>query len=140
MRWGFRHFLSVALAAAIVLASGATGYAAYVPHDGHAGLAHILGGKVGHHHHHEDDHRHHDAAGATSTAVLLCDVHASCDVEPGDAASHCHVSSLSSPGVAPGDCGLIFAALLGDKPIAFAAFPLHQGRSDPLLRPPTALL
>jgi hypothetical protein len=134
MKKGLRRFLSQFMAAVIVLASGATGYAAYVPHGDHAGIVHILGDQVAHHH------GHHGHEIGDQARVLLCDVNASCDAEPGDGAAHVHASCIGSPGLAPGDCDLNFAGGAGEKPSASAALPFLQDLTFSLLRPPRIAL
>ena len=87
-----------------------------------------------------DHHGHHDHEIGDQARVLLCDVHASCDVEPGDGAAHVHASFIGSPGLAPGDCGLNFAGRAGERPIASAALPFLQDLTFSLLRPPRIAL
>ena len=130
---GFRKLVSLGMAAAIFLASGVTGYAAYAAHDGHVALGHALGQQA-------DEHDHHHRGFSSQVDILLCDIHGSCDEEPGDARTHVHVSHFGSPAVTPGDAGLAFADNSVVVPTCIDSSPLLDSPSYPLLRPPRLAL
>lgn len=132
MRGRLRHFFSLAMVAIIVLASSASGYAAYAPHDKNVDVGHVLGGQVGDHHSHP--------ALDTQIYVVVCDIHASCDAEPGDTASHIHICCLGSSCIAVNDIDFKFAATPGDQPIALSPLLLAQELFTRLLRPPRVVL
>lgn len=136
MRMRFRHCLSLAMAAVIVLASGITGYAAYTAHaahDGDVAVGHAHGYQAG-----SDDHHH--GGLMSKTYVLLCDIHGSCDEEPGETRTHVHVSCCGAPAVAPSNGGLNFTAHSEVVPISPNSSAPLDNLSYPLLRPPRAAL
>ena len=133
---GFRKLVSRGMAAAILLASGATGYATYATyaaHDGHVALGHALGLQA-------DNHDHHHGDLTSQVYVLLCDIHGSCDEEPGETRTHVHVSFFGSPAVAPGDVGLAFADHSELVRTGLDSPSLLDSPSYPLLRPPRLAL
>ena len=133
MKWRFRHFLSVAMAAVILLASGVTGYAAYAAHDGHVDLGHIVGIQADHHHHHHGDF-------VSETSVLICDVSGSCEEEPCDARGHIHISGFEAPALAPSDGKPNYSPASDDVPSPRASPLILEGPCYSLLRPPRATL
>ena len=133
MKSGFRQFLSLGMAAIILVANGVTGYAAYAAHDDHVDIGHVVGIQADHHHHH-------DGEFASETSILLCGFSGSCDEEPGEARGHIHIYYFESPWVAPSDEKLNFVSTSEDVPIPRASPPLLEGPSYSLLRPPRATL
>lgn len=133
MMCGFRKLVSLSMAAAIFLASGATGYATYATHDGHVALGHALGQQA-------DNHDHHHGGFTNQVYILLCDIHGSCDEEPGESRTHVHVSYFGSPAVSPGDAGLAFADHSEVVPTCLDSSPLLDSPLYPLLRPPRLAL
>jgi hypothetical protein len=123
--------LSLALVVVMVLASGVTSYAAYAAHDEHVKFGHIVG--------HQIDHDHHHGGAFSQTYVLLCDVHASCEDDHGDARGHVHIC-FEAPALTQGEGKLAFPSLAKDELSAYASSPLLDNPSSPLLRPPRATL